>query len=75
MLITGGRYSGAYSEYGDAQTLAEVILPSGRSCIMPHLPSPGRFSHHQASYNRQFECSMFRLALLQLLMHALHLFS
>ena len=50
MLITGGRYSGAYSEYGDAQTLAEVILPSGRSCIMPHLPSPGRFSHHQASY-------------------------
>ena len=44
LLVTGG--SSYYD--GDAQHTAEVILPSGRSCSLPRLPSPGREQHTQS---------------------------
>ena len=45
LLITGG-----LSDDGDAQHTAEVWLPGDRSCLLPSLPSPGRYSHTQSSY-------------------------
>ena len=44
LLVTGG--SSYYD--GDAQHTAEVMLPSGRSCSLPRLPSPGREQHTQS---------------------------
>ena len=43
-MITGGE-----SFDGDAQHSAEVWLPGDRSCQLPRLPAPGRFSHTQSS--------------------------
>ena len=44
LLITGG-----WSDDGDAPRTAEVWLPGDRSCQLPRLPAPGRFSHTQSS--------------------------
>ena len=44
LLITGGE-----SSDGDSQHTAEVWLPSGRSCLLPRLPDPGRSYHTQTS--------------------------
>ena len=45
LLITGGT-----SDDGDAPHTAEVWLPGDRSCLLPRLPSPGRWRHTQSSY-------------------------
>ena len=42
--MTGGR-----SDDEDPRTIAEVWLPSGQSCLLPPLPSPGRDRHTQSS--------------------------
>ena len=44
LLVTGGR-----SAADDPRTIAEVILPSGQSCLLPRLPAPGRRDHTQSS--------------------------
>ena len=41
--MTGGR-----SDDEDPRTSAEVWLPSGQSCLLPRLPSPGRDRHTQS---------------------------
>ena len=43
LLVTGG-YNGVY----ETQHTAEVILPSGWSCLLPSLPSTGRRYHSQS---------------------------
>ena len=40
--------TGGVSNEDDAPHKAEVILPDGRSCTMPDLPSLGRFGHTQS---------------------------
>ena len=42
--MTGGR-----SDDEDPRTSAEVWLPSGQSCLLPRLPSPGQDRHTQSS--------------------------
>ena len=42
LLVTGGG-----SDDGDGPQTAEVMLPTGHSCSLPNLPSPGRWGHTQ----------------------------
>ena len=42
LLVTGGG-----SDDGDGPHTAEVMLPTGHSCSLPDLPSPGRWGHTQ----------------------------
>ena len=43
LLVTGGG-----SDDGDGPQTAEVMLPTGQSCSLPDLPSPGRWGHTQS---------------------------